>query len=617
MKLLKVISNVSIITLGVALAGTFGLALSYYQNVNLEDLNKELAQSSQVFDKNGVLLDEIHGEEHRRVIDITEEHTNIKEAVIAIEDKSFYKHNGVSFRGVLRAARTNYEAGANVEGASTITMQLVKNLDGSVDDRTWSNKIREAFMALKLERSLTKSEILELYLNTIYWGNNTYGVETASETYFGKSASELSIPEASMMAALIQNPSRFNPYAGDDNYSALKVRQLDVLQALAESKSGCVANKSIKERELRKAQLKTCREEWTTSMHSAPLLVSGRTTWQKSNTPFVSEAAINEFMALNNLDIEDIEVGGFRIYTTVDKKDQDKAVQAVAEHSAYKGEAQIALVSIDVDTNKIVATVGSKDFDTSPLNRSLESYRQPGSSVKPFVYYTAFAYGIDTEYILADEAYCPVKATRWNKAYCPKNYGGSFAGPDTLRNHLVKSRNIPAVKLGQIVGIENVIKNMKRLGFTTKLENIPSFPLGSNDLKPVEMANAYAAFANGGYTNDYTILERVEDVNGEVYIDNSVRTQRRVLNNDGVYKIDSVLRDVVTRGTGYNANVADSRGKTGTTDQNADVWFVGYTDDISTAVWIGNDDYHKKLYGLSSGGSAAPIYRAFVEKYYN
>lgn len=592
---------------------SFGALFYIYSNLPILDLNVELEESTLIFDKEGKLLDEIHGEYHRKVVPLEDIDSDLKAAVLAIEDKRFYQHSGVDPKGVVRAAKENIKAGSIESGASTITMQTIKNLY-LTPEKTWIRKINEAFLAIKLEQQLSKDEIFELYLNAIYWGNNTYGIQTATETYFGKGARDMEVHEAAMLAALIQNPSRYNPYAGEESYALLKSRQREVLLSMAENihyASHCDA--------LLDEEIGTCQRLWVTEQHQKPLVVTGKKTWQKSTLPFVTDAAIAEFQNKYDLTMDDIKTGGYRITTTVKTADQQKALDSIAVYDTWYGSAQMALVSVDVNTHKIVATVGSRDYNTSPLNRSIESYRQPGSSIKPFVYYTAFAYGWTPEHTINDEEYCIGKTTRYSKAYCPKNYGGSYSGEDTIRNHLKKSRNIPAVKIGQIVGIGNVIKNMKKLGFTTKLEPYPSFPLGSNDLKPVEMANAYAAFANGGYYNDYTILEKVTNTKGDVIIDNKVRSQEKVLNGLAVIKLDSILQDVVSSGTGTRAFISGitQGGKTGTTDAQADVWFVGYTDDISTAVWIGNDNYHKKLYGGATGGGwAAPVYRQFVKRYY-
>ena len=614
--MVKVIVKVLLI-LGV-ITGVLSAGILTYIFVETPALNynKKLNESTKVFDKNGLLLDEIHGEEHRIIVDIKDIDPDIQEAVIAIEDNNFYKHSGVSVRGVARAVtkatKDSIAAGKLTasEGASTIPMQLAKNLNGNVEDRTVFNKLVETIQAIKISRQYSKEDILEKYLNVIYWGNNTYGIETATNTYFGKSANDVEIHEAAMLAALIQNPSKFNPYGG--NYKALKNRQKEVLRVMGRNR----CTKPEIEQEL----LNACIENFVNLHASERLLVSGKTTWQKSLAPFVTDSAVKEAKETLSLTTEDIETGGYRIYTTVSLSNQQKALAAVDMNKGWKGEAQIALVSIDVNTNKIVATVGSKDYNVSPLNRSIESYRQPGSANKPFVYYTAFAMGYSPEDIIDDSPYCPVKGNRWSKAYCPKNYGGDFLGPGTIRDYLKKSRNVPAVKIGQRIGIRNVIRVMEDLGITTKLEPTPSFPLGSNDLKPVEVANAYAAFANGGKYHKYTILEKVETTTGKTLVNHEVVKQKKVLDRSATKKLDSVLRDVVTSGTGTQANVpgVNTRGKTGTTDSAADVWFIGYDDNISTAVWIGNDNYHRKLYGGATGGGwAAPIYRDWTYKYYN
>lgn len=616
MKLFRNVLKYTILSVLCAGSAISGAIYYFYLSAPEFDTNVELAESTLVFDKNGELLDEVHGEAHRKVVDIEDVSRYLLDAIIAIEDKRFYQHNGIDWKAVIRAAKQNYQEGSIVSGASTITMQTIKNYYLS-PEKTWRRKINEAFMALKLEQRLTKTQILEKYINVIYLGNNTYGVETAAETYFNKSASKLELHEAAAVAALIQNPSRFNPYAGEEAYSLLKARQYEVLFNMADTYSTC----NLLHEEVTDEVVTDCKHRWADTYQTKPLLVTGRRTWKKSTLPFVSEAALNEFMSTNDLSIEDIKTGGYHIYTTVESKTQRKALDTIDKYESWFGSAQLALISVDVKTNKIKATVGSRDYDISPLNRSLYSFRQPGSAIKPFVYYTAFRYGWTPEHTIDDSEYCIGKTTKWSKAYCPRNYGGSFSGEGTISTHLNKSRNIPAVKIGQIVGISNVIEDMRKLGFTTKLDNVPSFPLGSNDVKPVEIANAYAAFANGGYFNTPTILERVIDSEGSLVVDNTNRTQTKILNSIAVKRINQVLQTIPQYGTGTRAFIPGLKmqlGKTGTTDKQADVWYVGSTDDISTAVWIGQDDYKKKLgYGATGGGWAAPVYKTFVSKYYD
>lgn len=601
--------------------------------------NKALKESSRVFDSEGVLLDEIHGEEHRLVIPSSEIDDDIKAAVVAIEDANFYKHKGVSVKGVGRALNKAFKDSVKAgeisvsEGASTIPMQLAKNLNGSIQDRTVANKLTETIQALKLDNTYSKDEILTKYLNTIFWGNNTYGIETATQTYFGKSASDVEVNEAAMLAALIQNPSRYNPYHTDSeiakaNYQTLKNRQLLVLKNMSYDYSSCPTHRTTDGKKDLK-QYTACLEEWTLNEFNKPLLLTGRKTWKNPTgvEGYVVDLAVNEIIekGLFNIDskkeLEDKGLG-LNIYSTINIKDQELAGRVIKNHSSGKGGAQIASTAINPNSGEIIFSIGGLDYNKSSLNRTMKvgglKGRQPGSSIKPYVYYTAVGdFEWAPESTIEDAPYCPTKGNRWEKAYCPRNYGGGFSGIDTLTNHLSRSRNIPAVKLGQYVGIKNVIRNMRALGITTKLDPTASFPLGSNDLYLIEHIGAYAAFANGGYKIEPHSIKYIQDTNNETIYTPTIKLEK-VLKDRGVKYINEMLRAAVESGTGSAADIDNKsvRGKTGTTDSFTDTWFIGYTDDIVAGVWIGHDDYNKKLVGASSGTWNGTIFKEIVSGYY-
>ena len=592
--------------------------------------NTPLKESSRVYDSEGILLDEIHGEEHRIVVESDSIDPDIKAAVIAIEDANFYKHKGVSVRGVIRAVskatQDSIKAGevSISEGASTIPMQLAKNLNGSVQERTFANKFLETIQAIKLNNSYSKDEILTKYLNVIYWGNNTYGIETAAQTYFGKNANDVEIHEAALLAAMIQNPSRFNPYhtnkeVAQTNYNLLKNRQKAVLNNLTYDYSSCTINKNLAKKE-RTVLYNTCLEEWTLEQYAKPILLSGAKTWKNATgvSGYIVDLAVNEIISKDmygidtKKELEDKGLG-LNIYSTINLKDQKMAGDIVANNSNYKGGAQISTTAINPTTGAIIYSIGGLDYNKSTLNRSMKEGglkgRQPGSSMKPYVYYTAYGdFGWEPSDTINDSSYCPVKATRWSQAYCPKNYGGSFAGIDSAKNHLAKSRNIPAVKLGQYVGIKNVIRNMRNLGITSKLDSVVSFPLGSNDLYLIEHIAGYGAFANGGNRVEPYSISKIDDSQGNPLYTAKPNLEK-VLTDVGVTRINETLRYAATNGTGVNANTVENvHAKTGTTDREADTWIMAYIPGkISMGVWIGHDDYHKKMYGASSVSWNGPI----------
>ena len=599
MKLKRAILILGFIGCGLSIGAAMSL-FEQFKNISLEDLNMELNQSSYILDKEGILLDEIHGEEHRKLVSLNEISPHIVNSVIAIEDARFRNHKGVSFKGILRASKANIQAGDIKEGASTLTMQLVKNLKGNTLDRTWHNKILEMAYSIKLEQYLTKDEILELYLNVIYWGNNTYGIQAAAETYFGEAANNVEIHEAAALAAMIQNPSKLNIYSPnrDENYKKLKARQKEVLIKVAPLYTECSKDEQV---------YSECLNEWVDTQSKLPLAFTGKRTWQASKNGFITDLAIQE--AIDILDdvesVEDIKIGGYKIYSTITKSHQDLAKQIVSGYEVK--DQQIAIGAIDPKTNQVIISIGSFDYNKSSLNRTSNNAglngRQPGSSQKPYVYYQAFAQGYSPSSTIVDQSV--YKLGRNIKPYTVR---GASDKSDTLNNHLKWSKNGAAVNLGKKVGIKNVIATMKNLGITTKLDNVLSFPLGSNDVVLLEHANAYAAFANDGYQTTYTSILKIEDKHGNVIVDNRQRLQDKKLSSDGVDKLNEVLRRTATGGTATAANtIPGVMAKTGTTDSSADVWCMAYTPNISLGVWRGYDDYKRKLYGAYGGTYACPV----------
>lgn len=580
----------------VVAGGLVGLAVSFR---NLPDVrvlqNYVPTETTHIYDINGKPLASLHDEANREVVSLDEISPDLKRAVLAIEDSNFYYHKGIYPTGIVRAFLANLESGETVEGGSTLTMQLVKNLFLS-PNRTISRKAAEAVMAIRLEQILEKDEILELYLNQVYWGHNLYGVETASQSYFNKPASELSLAEAALMAGLIPAPEDYSPFA---NYQLAKRRQAIVLDRMAELK-------------------------WITPQEAAeakkqPLLVGTITSFRTSQLPYVTEAVVQELTKQFGRDA--VLKGGMRVQTSIDLNFQRMAERTVSEwHDRlyYRGiyrdrkNGQIALAAVDPATHYIKAMVGGSDYKTSQYNRAIQARRQPGSSFKPFVYYTAFAsgkYGPDS--VVNDT---PVSYPDGYGYYSPRNYGGGFSGAVSIRSALQSSLNIPAVKIGQAVGLNQVIEVCRILGFTSPIEPVISLPLGSVDVTPMEMAGAFATFANDGWHSDPTVIVQVTDSQGNVLLDNRPKP-RLVLNQWAVASLNSVLQGVITSGTGTRARLGrPAAGKTGTTSSERDVWFVGYTPHLSTAVWVGNDDYTPLSSGATGGTVVAPIWRDFMSQ---
>ncbi|MGK7891791.1 MAG: transglycosylase domain-containing protein [Leptolyngbyaceae cyanobacterium] len=574
----------------VAAGGLVGLAISFRNLPDVRILRNYIpTETSYIYDINGVLLDSIHDEVNRDVVPIDDISPDLKRAVLAIEDSHFYTHRGINPTSIGRALLVNLEQGRAVEGGSTVTMQLVKNLF-LTPERTISRKVAEAVLSLRLEQIFTKTQILEMYLNQVYWGHNTYGVETAAQSYFNKSASDLSLAEAAMMAGLIQAPETYSPFI---NYQVSKQRQAIVLQRMR-------SLNWITEAEMEAAKVE-------------PLYLGEITSFRESQSPYVTDAVVQE---LNNRFGEDaVRTGGMRIQTTIDVNFQRQAEiivrnghQRLQRRGLYAD--QIALVAVDPRTHFVKAMVGGINYEDSQFNRAIQSNRQPGSAFKPFVYYAALASGQYGPWSTINDT--PVSYPDGNKLYSPRNYDGSFYGTITLTTALASSRNVPAVKLGQAIGLDKVIEICRTLGIVSPIEPVTSLPLGAVDLTPMEMAGAYATFASGGWQSDTTFIVQVTDSNGNILLDNRPKPQL-VLNQWAVASLTEMLEGVINGGTGRRASLGrPAAGKTGTTSSERDIWFLGYVPQMSVAVWIGNDDYRPLSRGATGGGFAAPLWRDFM-----
>ncbi|MBS0018271.1 MAG: penicillin-binding protein 1A [Arthrospira sp. SH-MAG29] len=580
----------------VVAGGLVGLAVSFRNLPDVRVLQNYIpTETTHIYDIQGIHLASLHDEANREVVSLDEISPHAKRAVLAIEDSHFYYHRGIYPTGIVRAMLANLEKGKTVEGGSTITMQLVKNLFLS-PSRTLSRKAAEAVMAIRLEQILDKDEILELYLNQVYWGHNLYGIETASQSYFNKPASELKLSEAAMIAGLISAPEDYSPFA---NYQLAKQRQAQVLNRMVE--------------------LNWITPEEAAEARKEPLLVGRITSFRTSELPYVTEAVVQELTREFGRDA--VLKGGMRVQTTIDVNFQRMAERTVREwHDRlyYRGvyrdrnNGQIALAAVDPTTHFVKAMVGGSDHNKSQFNRAIQAQRQPGSAFKPFVYYAAFATGRYAPSTVVQDT--PVSYRDGSGFYSPRNYGGGFSGAVTIRSALETSLNIPAVKLGQSVGLNQVIEICRLLGITSPMEPVISLPLGSVDLTPMEMAASFATFANDGWHSDPTFIVQVTDSQGNILLDNTP-SPRLVLNQWAVASLNDVLQGVITGGTATSARLGrPAAGKTGTTSSERDVWFVGYTPHLSTAVWVGNDDFTRLARGVTGGTVAAPVWRDFMSR---
>jgi penicillin-binding protein 1A len=588
--------GVTMLASSVVAGGLVGLAISFRNLPDVRVLRSYVpAETTHIYDLKGRLLTSLHDEANREVVPLNKISPNLKRAVMAIEDSHFYQHHGINPGGVMRALAANLEANQTVEGGSTLTMQLVKNLFLS-PKRALSRKAAEAVLSIRLEQIFTKDQIMELYLNQVYWGHNLYGVETAAQSYFNKSAADLNLAEAAMMAGIIQAPEEYSPFS---NYKLAKQRQATVLD--------------------RMVRLKWITPEEAQKAREHPLLVGRITSFPGSKLPYVTEAVVQELNQRFGRDA--VLKGGMRVQTTIDMNFQRMAERTVRNwhETLYQqgifydpDNGQIALVAVDPRTHFVKAMVGGADFEKSQYNRAVQAQRQPGSAFKPFVYYAAFASGkYGPNSIVSDS---PVSYRDGDGYYSPQNYGGSFSGAVSIRKAIEVSLNIPAVRIGQEVGLNKVVEVCRVLGFKSPITPVISLPLGSVDVTPMEMAGAYATFASNGWASDTTFIVQVTDSNGKVLLDNTPK-RRLVLDPWSAASINDVLQGVINGGTATRAQIGrPAAGKTGTTSSERDVWFVGYVPQLSTAIWVGNDDYTPLARGATGGGYVAPIWRDFMSQ---
>jgi penicillin-binding protein 1A len=583
---------ITMLTSSIVAGGLVGLAISFRNLPDVRQLRNFFpSETTYVYDVKGKLLASIHGEANREVVPLDRISPELKRAVLASEDADFYSHHGINPKGVGRAVASNLKSGGVREGGSTVTMQLVKNLFLS-RRRDFTRKIAEAVLAIRLEQILSKDQILEMYLNQVYWGHNNYGVQTAARSYFNKGAENLTLAESAMMAALIQAPEDYSPFV---HPKKAKEQQRIVLSRMLTL--GWITQEQHDAALLEKIKLGKIR------------------SFQGSALPFVTNAVSAELA--KKFGREALLKGGMRVQTTIDADFQRMAEETVTKwHNRLLGQGlyknQMALVAIDPRTHYVKALVGGVDAKTSEFNRATQALRQPGSSFKPFVYYAAFATGKYSPSSTVVDS--PVGYRDGDNMYYPRNYDGSFGGSMSIRYALAQSRNIPVIKIGKAIGMNKVVETCRILGITSPMEPVTSLPLGAIGLTPLEMASAYATFANYGWQSPATVIVRVTDSSGNVLLDNTPKPQL-VLDPWASAAIIDTMRSVINEGTGKNAAIGrPAAGKTGTTSSEKDIWFVGTVPQLTTAVWIGRDDNRQLASGATGGVTVAPIWADFMRR---
>jgi penicillin-binding protein 1A len=576
---------------GLLLGTYFGIAELIPEARDLGDIRP--GQASRVLSADGEVLATV-ATEHRQFAQLEHIPEALQKAVIAVEDQGFYQHVGVDPRGIVRGILYG-------RGTSTVTQQLVRNVY-LTQERKLSRKLAEIVLALQLERAYTKPEIMELYLNQIYFGEGAYGVQVASKTYFGKEVAELGLAECALLAGLPKAPERYSPFKGEQR--SVDRRNL-VLSMMVEE--GFITEEES--REAKEAELGLVEEQ-------KPL---GLNTFQ---APYFTNYVLRE--VAGRYGSEAVYRGGLTIYTTLNLEMQRAAEEAIAwgmdqvQKRRFNAN-QAALVALDVRTGAIRAMVGGADYSQSQFNRTVQATRQAGSSFKPFVYTAALEQGYTPDSIVDDsEAIYPAEP---GETWTPRNYDGKYHGLVTFREALAQSYNVSAVKVADAMGIGSVIETAERMGIYHEMAEYLPLAIGYSDVSPLEMASAYSVFATGGMRTEPYGIRKIDDVRGNTVEEHRVVTWR-VLHERVADQMVDMLTTVVTSGTGLvtrNWFRHPAAGKTGTSNEFKDAWFIGFADDLCTAVWMGHDDFQPtarrgRAKGISGATIPAPIWAKFMQK---
>lgn len=590
MKIAK-IAAVAIIVFVVLVSGA-GLGFLTASIHTMPSLSGDIrpAASSQIFDTNGKLITTIHSVENRLPVSISKVPKELQDAFIAAEDVRFYQHIGIDPRGIIRALWSNITDRGVTEGGSTITQQLAKNAL-LTQERTLKRKIQEAILAVQIERQYSKKEILELYLNQIYFGQGAYGVQAAAQVYFGKNVEELNLAESAMIAGIPKSPNYYSP---SSNLKAAKERQETVLDQMV--KYGYI-NQATADK-AQKTEIKLSKRTGTSGVTASYFV------------DYITQQLIDKYGA------DAVYKEGLKIYTTLDLDMQRAAEKAMNQLPTYRTEAngikqpQGALVAIDPRTGHIKAMVGGRGNDQ--FNRAIMAERQPGSAFKPFVFLAAIESGMTPASIVEDS---PITFGTWS----PSNYDNKFRGHVTVRSALEQSLNTIAVKLANQVGPDKPLYYAQQMGISTLVlrgsvnDRNLAMSLGglTRGVTPLEIASAFGVLANQGVRAEPMAIIKVADRNGKVLEENQSR-EKVVVNERSAYLLTDMMKGVVSHGTGAAANIGrPAAGKTGTTNDYKDAWFVGFTPDLSAAVWMGNDN-EGHLGGITGGYIPATIWRSFM-----
>ena len=580
--ILSLIAGLTVFALGVILAGMFALKLYLASLPPIKNLNTLKPNIVTTFcAADGEVIKTFAAYTYSNV-ELKEVPEQLVKALIATEDKNFYTHPGYDILGLARSMVANILAGHVVQGASTITQQLSRILFLS-NEKTFTRKIKELQVAAQIEKTISKDKILEMYLNNVYLGSGAYGVKGAARIYFNKNLNQLTLPEMALIAGLPQAPSVYSPY---NNIKLAEKRRNQVL--------------------LRMYKMKYIDKETYENAKKAPIVLSSMPVLYATNkAPYFCDYVMKELQKLGFTE-DEIVNGGFKVVTTLDYKAQVKANEAIIKNLNAWGlksdKSQAAVFSFSPIDGRILVYSGGKDYSKSQYDRVTQSLRPSGSAFKPFIYTAAIEKGYSPNDMIDD---LPFKVGDWT----PKNYGNKYRGPIPLYTALMVSSNVCTARLMDAIGVRPVIQLARVMGITTPIPYDYTISLGSNSVKLFEMTRAYGIFANGGFKVEPYAIERVESSRGTVLYEAKKARTSKVLNINTAATMTAIMKTVITNGTGRAANIGKpAAGKTGTTDDCKDAYFIGFTPDVVTGVWVGNDD-NTRMGELTGGTVPARIWK--------
>ncbi len=603
--LLKIIGALFI----VGVIGVFAIIIKYRLELPnmqsmVEDYKPQMATT--IYDKNNKVVDTL-SVEAREVVKLEDVSPYIKDAFLSIEDKQFYSHHGLNFKGIARAVITTFLKGRATQGGSSITQQLAKNAF-LTPEKTFSRKVKEAILTYQIERTYTKDEILERYLNEIYYGSGSYGIKNAAEQYFKKDVKDLNIAESALLAGIPNRPTKYDPNRNLEN--ALH-RQRIILKEMYDD--GKITKEQYDEALAYKFELEN--EDNVKNVPANTSIIYNKRTKNTYKNPELT-TIVEDYLA-EIYDEEQIYTSGLKIYTTIDLDYQKVAKETFNSYPYFKNkEINGAMITLDPFTGGIVSIVGGKNFKAGNFDRATMARRQLGSSFKPFVYLEALENGFETYSVVVNDF---VAFGKW----APKNFDGRYSYNSTLVNSLNLSLNVPAVKLLDAITVDKFKEGIgDNIKLTSEVKDLTA-ALGSVDSTPVNVAANFSIFVNGGYIVKPNIIREIRD-NQDILIYVADIEKTKVFDSVDVSAITAMLKTVVSNGTATRARVVDKNGrpiqqggKTGTTNEHRTAWFVGITPEYVTVCYIGRDD-NKPMYGKMTGGSAvAPMWAKYYQTLIN